>query len=241
MTVDNIIALALSNTHTKAGQVSPTTLLTAFNIARKRLGNAIIQNVGENYFFQIWKRDAIANQTNGEYPYPEADQNSAGAAKISGVLVKGLSSDVYYQPCKEVDIKNLARDWEYYLANQPKNDPIFFIADESVFIAPQFSTDDLPASPSGNAQIKLNGIAKFIDLTTGQSDAAILIPDDSHHRIAIGMEEYIYKARKMKKEAFDAANEFGVEIEMMIDELTNRDNSNMCARLPNDHELGFGN
>jgi len=240
MTYNEILALALSNTHTKAGQVSSTILNNAFNIARNRLGKEIVQNVGENYFFQIWKRDAIANQDNGEYPYPEADQDSAGADKITGVAIKGLTSDVYYRPCREVDVKNLEHDWEWYLVNQPKSDPIYFIADESIFIAPQFSASDLPANPSGNLQIKLTGIAKLIDLTTGASAASILIPTDQHHRIAIGMEEYIYKSRKMKTEAVTAMQEFDLECQKMIDELTNRNNSNMQASVPNDFALGFG-
>lgn len=240
MTYNEIITLALSNTHTKAAQVSTTLLASAFNIARTRLASEINQGVGENYFFQIWKRDAIANQQNGEYPYPEADQDSAGAEKISGVLIKPYSTDLYYTPCREVDIKNLPYDWEYYLANQPKSDPIFFIADESIFIAPQFSDTDLPEIPPGNMQIKLNGIAKLIDLAAGATSAAVVIPTSQHHRIAIGMEEWIYKARKMKKEAFDASQQFEVEISKMIDELTNRDNSNLQATLPDTSALGYG-
>lgn len=240
MTYDEIVALALSQTHTKAGQVSAANLKTYFNIARKRLGNAIIKDVDENFFFQIWKRDAIADQENGEYPYPEADNDSAGMLKALGVLIKGYSTDTYYKKAREVDIKSLAKDWAYYLANQPKADPIYFIADESIFIAPQFDSDDLPDTPSGNAQIKLNGIAKLIDLATGATDSAILIPDDSHWRIALGMEQYIYKSRKLKKEAFDAKQEFEIEIQTMIDELTNRDNSVMQATIPDDTALQYG-
>ena len=240
MTYDEIVALALTNTHTKSGQVLAANLKKFFNIARKTIGNRIIKDVDENYFFQIWKRDAIADQTNGEYPYPEADNDSAGMLKLLGVAIKGYDSDVYYKLSREVDIKTLQYDWAWYLANQSKSDPIHFIADESIFIAPQFAAADLPDSPSGNMQIKLNGIAKLIDLHTGATDAAILIPDDSHWRIALGMEQFIYKSRKMKKEAFDAKQEFEIEMQSMVDEMTNRDNSGMQATLPSDYNLGFG-
>ena len=127
-----------------------------------------------------------------------------------------------------------------YLTNQPKDHPIYFIADESIFIAPQFVTSDLPDAPSGNLQIKINGIAKLIELSVGATSAQILIPTDSHHRIAIGMEQWIYKARKMAKEAINSKNEFEIEKQNMVDELTNRDNSAMCATLPSDINLGYG-
>lgn len=240
MTYDQIVAMALAQTHTKAGQVSAGDLKTYFNISRKELANCIIKDVDENFFFQIWKRDAIADQENGEYPYPEADNDSAGMLKCLGALIKGYSTDTYYTKAREVDIKRLENDWSWYLANQPKADPIYFIGDDSVFIAPQFVAADLPASPSGNAQVKLLGIAKMIDLDTGAAASAILIPDDSHHRIAIGMKQWILAARGKKSEAAQASQEFEFEKSKMIDELTNRDNSGMTAALPSDYNLGYG-
>ena len=240
MTYDEIITLALSNTHTKSGQVGADLLKTAFNISRNTIANAIIKDVDENYFFQFWTRDAVADQNNGEYPYPKATSDSAGMSKCLKLAIKGKYNDTLYTTAREVDVKALPRDWSWYLENQPKSDPIYFIADESVFIAPQFSETDLPETPSGNKQIKLYGIAKMSDLDVGALESAILIPVESHWRIALGMEQFIYKARKLKQEAFDSKQEFEVEIAKMIDELTNRDNSKMTAKLPNDYGLGFG-
>lgn len=241
MTYNEIVTLALDSSHTKSGQFLAASLKTWFNIARKELWNTIVKDVDENYFFQIWKRDAIVAQTNGEYPYPEADENSAGMLKLTAVAIKGYSTDEYFKPAREVDIKTLPHDWEWYLTNQPKSDPIYFIADDSVFIAPNFVAADLPTSPSGNMQIKLTGTAKCIDLSAGATAAAILIPDDSHHRIAVGMTQWIFKARAKKNEAAAAKNEFEIEKSLMTDELTNRDNSGMTAKLPDDHNLGYGN
>ena len=240
MGYDAIITLALSNTHTKTGQVSASILKSAFNIARKELANTIIKEVDENYFFQIWKRDAVADQENGEYPYPKATNEAAGMSKCQGLFVKGYKDDLDFTKANEVDIKTLPKDWSWYLDNQPKDQPIYFIGDESFFVAPQFKSADLPDTPAGNNQIKLLGISKFIDLDTGALDSAILIPDDSHHRIAIGMEPWILKARGKKNEATLAFQEFEVEKQKMVDELTNRDNSGMTAKLPNDYGLGFG-
>lgn len=241
MTYNEIITLALSISHTKAGQVSAASLKSFFNIARNELGNAIIKDVNEDFFYEIWKRDAVADQENGEYPYPEANEESAGMLKCLDVGVKVMSTDFYYTKAQEVDRKALPHDWEWYLTNQPKSKPIYYIADNSVFIAPQFNTNDLPDDPSGNKQIKLTGIAKFTDLDAGATDDAILIPTASHPRIAIGMKQWIMEARGKTKEAITAQQKFEFEKITMIDELTNRNDSQMISTTPNDIQLGYGN
>lgn len=237
MDFNAIIALALADSHTKAGQVSSTNLASYFNICRNELGNLIIKDVDEDFFFQIWKRDAVANQENGEYPYPEADSDSAGMLKCNNIYVKTKSTDVYYKQAREVKLSQLDHDWSWYLDNQPKDDPIYFIADNSVFIAPQFSADDLPTSPSGNAQIKLTGIAKLTNLAAGATEAAVLIP--TPERIAIGMKYWILKSRNMNAAAAAAKQEFDAAKLTMVSELTNRDNSEMCARTPDDTTLQY--
>jgi len=240
MTAQEIIDLALSNTHTKTGQVSATNLLTFFNLIRKEVGNSIISGVNENFFYEIWKRDAVAEQENGEYPYPVADEDSAGMVKALSVAIKGHKDDSDYTVAREVDIANLDYDWNYYLTTQSKVDPIYYIGEDSLFIAPQFVTADLPDVPAGNAQIKLNGIKKFIDITAEAEDSAILIPDDFQPVIALGMEQYIYKARGKANAAKSAKQEYLVEQSIMVDNLTNRDNSVMKAKLPDDTNLQYG-
>jgi hypothetical protein len=159
--------------------------------------------------------------------------------KLKSIYIKGYDTDLEYTKCREVKLADMPYDWDYYLKYQPKSDPIYFIADSSIFIAPQFDAEDLPDSPSGNAQVKLVGIPKFTDLDAGATAAAILIPDDSHHRIAVGMKELIFRSRNKTAEADRAFNEFEAEKAKMIDELTNRDNSQMIATLPNDTHLQF--
>lgn len=244
MTVAQIISLALSNTHTKSSQVAAADLLTFFNICRNELGNLIVKEVDENFFFQIWTIDAedntVAKRANGEYLYPVASSSQAGMLKLLRLAIKGYSTDTYYKNCREVDIKNLPEDWLWYMVNQSKADPIYFIGDESFFIAPEFKAADLPATPAGNVQIKCYGIAKLTDLTASDVETAVLIPSDFHQSISVGMEQYIYKARGKKKEAFDAMVDFNNKKQEMIDTLTNRDNSAMTAKLPGDYNLGFG-
>lgn len=244
MTVQQIMDLALANTHTKSGQVSATSLLKWFNASRKKVAKKIISDISENFFFQIWTIDAedntVAKRANGEYLFPIQSSTSAGMKKLQKLFIKGYSTDDYFTPCKEVDLRALPNDWLWYMANQPKNDPIYFIADSSFFIAPEFLAADLPAVPAGNKQIKCYGVASIADLAANAAESTILIPDDYHELIATGMEPYILKARDKRNESIAAKNEFIFELQEMIDELSERDDTRMIAQLPNDTNLQFG-
>jgi hypothetical protein len=245
MTAAQIISLALSNTHTKTGQISAASLLTFLNVIRAEIASTIIKEVSEDFFFQIWTIDAKDTtdiyRTNGEYVFPASTSTYSGMAKLNKLAVKGLSTDLYHTPAREVDMKALDRDWSWYMVNQPKNDPIYFIADESFFIAPQFTPDDLPTPALGNKQIKAYGVARITDIDASAAETAILIPIDFHPLISLGMEQFIFKARGKKNDAIGAMQEFELGKQKMIDTLTNRDNSPMYAGLPADNLLGYGN
>lgn len=244
MNVADIQALALSNTHTKSNQVNDSDMLRWFNIIRKDLAKTIMKDVSENYFFEIWEIDAEDNtndnRANGEYLFPEASSTKVGLRKLLNLAIKGRSTDSYHTPATEVDVSQLQKDWKYYMKNQPKEEPIYFMGDRSFFIAPEFKPEDLPDSPSGNKQIKAYGVASVADLAADATEDKILIPDDYHDLIALGMEQYIFKYRGKKDEAVNSMNEFEAKKSEMVDGLTNRDYSRMQAKLPNDTGLQYG-
>lgn len=43
---------------------------------------------------------------------------------------------IKYTKAKEVDLSSLQEEWNYYVENQSKDNPIYYIADNSFFIAP---------------------------------------------------------------------------------------------------------
>ena len=243
MTVQQIMDIALINAHTKSNQVKSGDLLKWFNWVYKDMAKKIVKDVSENFFFQIWTLDAEdsdnADRANGEYLFPKASSSQAGLKKLLRLTIKGYDTDLNYKPCREEDPRAMDYDWNWYVENQPKEDPIYFIADTSIFIAPQWKADDLPDSPAGNKQIKAYGIASVTDLAANTIESLILIPEDQHERIAIGMEQYIYKSRGKMTEARNAKQEYTIEKEVMIDELTNRDASHMIATLPDDTRLQY--
>ncbi len=238
MTVQEIINLALSNTHTKSSQISDANKILFFNLARHSLARTIISDVNENFFFEIWMLDAEDDthpvRVNGEYLYPQVTSSTNGMSKLLKLAVKTTSEDEYHIPAREVDLRSLKFDWLWYLKNQPKSEPIYHISDQSFFIAPAFRPEDLPDDPSDNKQLKCTGIITFADLAADALENAVLIPKDYHETIALGMEKYIYKARKKKDEAMASINELTFAKQDMIDKLTNRDDSYMTAKLPDD-------
>lgn len=244
MTVAEIMALALSNAHTKSNQVDSDDKLRWFNIIRKDIAKTIMKDVSENYFFEIWTIDAEDNETatrvNGEYLFPEASSTSVGMKKLLRLAVKGYSTDNYHTPAREVDPRQLERDWSFYVKNQSKANPIYFIGDRSFFIAPEWKPEDLPDTQSGNKQIKAYGIASVVDLAADAAEDAILIPEDYHWLVALGMEQYIFKSRGKQGEAINSMNEYEAKKSEMIDGLTNRDLSRMKATIPNDTNLQYG-
>ena len=243
MTPQQIVNLALSNTHTKSTQITDANQLLFFNLARHDVAAIIKKDVNEDYFYQIWKVDAEDNtnatRDNGEYLVPKTTATDIGMNKLIGLAIKAYSTDTYYTPAREVNIRELLQqhDWDWYMENQPKSDPIYYIADESIFIAPEFKPADLPAVQAGNNQIKLYGIVNLIDLAIDDTADEVLIPDEHHDVIAIGMEKYIYKARGKKKEAFDSMADYKEAVADMVDALTNRDDSFMQAELPDTTNL----
>lgn len=237
-TVQDIINLALANSHTKAAQVSSSSLLKWFNIIFKDFWNAIVSECGENYFFEIWKTEGIVAE-NGEYFLPTKDDTSDGMKKLIAIERKENYQSLVYTKCRKVDLKALPRDWSWYLDNQPASDPIYFLADESAFIAPNYKTTDLEDGGS-NLLIKFVGILRCKDLAVTDTLDKIKIDVDFSWIIALGMEEYILKARGRRGEAAESKASYEYEKSVAIDKLSHRDQGENIATIPNDTNLQYG-
>ena len=234
-TVQDILNLALANTHTNASQVGASNLITWFNIVRNYIRRKINTELNEHYFYDIWKTDAVANRANGEYLFPEATPTKAGMDKLIKLSVK-FKGEEFFTPCTEVNINEFEARWDERLINQPKSNPVYYVADNSYFLAPNFTSGDLD-SVSNNYQIKVEGIKKFVDLTAASTIADILLPYDFFEVLALGLEQYIYKNRGLVALSAAAKNEFIYELDNAISDLAGRDISEMSASLPNTDDL----
>lgn len=237
MTIQSIINQSLYECHLKEAQVNATQLLGWFNLIRRDVARTIISDVNENFFFQIWTTDLVAGSENGEYKFPSVTANSRAMTKLIGLSVK-TASDKKFIKATEVDITNMGADWDNILSQQAKTSPVYFIADNSVFLAPAYKAEDL-ITPTNNKQLKLYGIAKVEDLALNAPEADILIPSDYHPLIATGMQYHIYKSRGKINEAKSIQNDYLNEKMAMVDKLTNRDLSSFSASTPDDTALQY--
>lgn len=236
MTVDNILAQARNQTKTNTSQVSASNALLWLNIVYHETLAVIRSYVSEDFFFDMWVTDALADQINGEYTFPEQDTTNPGLEKLKRVEVKPASTDLYYKTARQVDVRSLPEGWDYYLQNQPAGDPIYFVADRSFFLAPNYTDDS--AGDSGNEQIRLFGIKQAVDLASGGAEATILVPREYHGRVlALGIEKYIYSFLQKHQEATMAENKYRAALLQMASELSDRDISEGLMSLPDDAHL----
>lgn len=233
MTVQNILDQALYECHLKTAQVNAAQLIGWFNVVRRDLSRTIISDVSENFFFEIWTRDLIADREDGEYPFPIASTSIKGMSKLIGVAIKTTKDATDFTKAKDIDITAAAKDWDTLLRDQPKDEPVYFIGDNSVFIAPKYTSADI-STPTDNFQLKLYGISRFEDLLATDGADKIIIPDDYQPLIAQGMQYYIYKSRNKINEAKACMADYTTGKFDMVDKLTNRDISTFQASIPDD-------
>jgi hypothetical protein len=131
-----------------------------------------------------------------------------------------------------VDVRALQNDWSWYLDNQSTDDPIYWVADSSLFLAPNFTSTT--AGGAGNNQLKLFGVKREIDLVDAGAEATILLPREYHHVLALGMKAWIYDLLGKTNEKNDAKNEYEMEKNKMLSALSDRDISLGVATLPSD-------
>lgn len=122
------------NTGTTSTNIPDATLLTLTNVTYRELINVITSKVNEDFFYQEWLADTVANQR--EYTFPVRDATTDGFKKVISIGIKYASTDDYYRMTTPTKFSNLTSDPSYYDENQPNTSPFFTVADKSYFIYP---------------------------------------------------------------------------------------------------------
>lgn len=235
MTVDAIITTGQDKAHVNTDQVSAANGLKYLNLVYHDLCSAIRQYVGEDFFFDLWSANAVSGQTNGEYVFPQPDASNAGMAKLKQLSVKVRSTDTYFTKARQVDLRNLAYDWDWYLANQPIDEPIYYVADDSFFLAPQFTASTVGSGD--NAQLKLYGVKREIDLLAAGAETTILVPREYHNALIKGVKAHCFDHIGKDAEQSKAFAEYEADKLKALSELSDRDSSLGQATLPSDVDL----
>lgn len=190
------------------------------NVVYHQIEDYITSAIGEWFFWDILTASAtVANCS--EYTIPTLSTgNFNGAPKVESVSIKYTTGGEYI-PARLVDRQTLLQthDIAWYEVNQPDGDPIYFIADSSIFIYPY-------PKESVTDGIKYYGIKSLVDITATTTEADMFggkIPVKYYYMISEGMKQFIFTAKGLPNESEWAKNIFEREIlPSLVEKLGNR-------------------
>ena len=214
MTVQEIINRARRLYYTNSVQYTDAQAIEDFNIIYKDLCNSITQEVNEDFFWDIFKTDTAASQS--EYTLDTT------VNKVENLSI--IYEDWWdYVTVTQRELSSLPFDAEYYQENQNKSNPFYEIKDESIFIYPY--PDDIISN-----WLKMRAIITPSSLTI--SDTTLLLPDRYHYIITEWLSQFIYQSRWKISEKNDSINNYNNKKEEMLFQLTDRNNQPTDNILP---------
>lgn len=156
-------------------QYSDNEALEDLNTIKDELWTWIISKVQDRYNWERWTANTTALQW--EYSIPTVASNTAWAKLLNWISIAYNSENytkiwtIKYIQAREVNPNWLDYDWDYYSENQSEDDPIYYVADNSFFIAP------IPRTSITN-WIKLTWIRKIPDYTLSTTEVDMKLPID---------------------------------------------------------------
>ena len=175
MLITNIENQVRTRTWVSTSQYSQAQFLLDVNEAKDEFWSAVVARLEEDSDYEEWTTDSVALQS--EYTTPTVAYNTAWAKILKSIAIN-YDGDTYsetwllkYTRATEVNKDTLEYEWNWYVENQDTDKPIYFIADNSFFIAPAPRT-------TGTDYIKLTGIRKIPDYTIATTEAEMKIPVD---------------------------------------------------------------
>lgn len=189
MNVSTIISRARRFAYVNSTDYSDTTALQDLNIIKDQFWAEIVSQLPEDYQWETWTATTVAIQ--GEYELPQPTSSSVWATAIKWIAIS-YNSDTYtetgliqYVKCRLVNPATLEHEWNYYCENQSKEDPIYYVADDSVFVAP------MPlATEVGANRLKLTGIRNIVDYSIVTAEVDMKIPLSAHEVLVQGLIMY---------------------------------------------------
>jgi hypothetical protein len=197
-----------------------TRLVKYLNLVKDDFFTYLITWANGEWNWDIWTTTSVASQT--EYPLPEAASDTEWNLQINGVSINydwGTYDEgtFKYKKARLVKLNNLTKNWNYYINNQSKEDPIYYIADKSIFLAPQPDSSQAWAS-----RIQLKGIKSIVDYDENTTEPNIKIPLYLHDVLVQGVLPYIHKAEGRKTDAKDERLEYEERRNLAVIKFSNR-------------------
>ncbi len=235
MDINPILDLAIDQAWVTLGNFPYTRTIVYLNRVKDDFFTVLITAAGEEINWDIWEANSVINQS--EYVLPEAASDAEWNLKIDAISISykwELNEDgsLKYKKARQVSLWNLTRNWNFYRNNQSQEDPIFYVADQSIFIAPTPITDDWAITDG----IEIKWIKSIPDYEVAWLASTIKLPYYVHEVLVQGVIPYIHKANKRKTDAFDEKAEYERQRDLAVEKVKNRYTSPLFMNYPNEKE-----
>lgn len=221
LTVNDILTDAYQEWYASPDYKTSNTLwLKHIHLIVQEIWSKAIKYKKANNNWDIWLADTVSLQD--EYSKPSVSSTSVWSQHIESVSV-AYSSDTFgdtglmkYIPCKSAMDYQIA-DWNNYLENQPKETPIFFERDGSIFIAPDPRSDEIWTN-----RVQIKGIRSIASgsWTTATTEQDMKLPLSMIDTIKLGLVWKIHAyERRDRWIIIDAKNEYINSMDDAIDNM----------------------
>lgn len=188
MTVDEILTFGCANAWTTVAQVTSANALIYANIVYHELEEVIRNDINEDYFYDYFTTDFVANQN--EYVLEEQSGTNNGINKILSVGAKYSTNDTNYSLVTAFGTGSLSNTEDYLWANQPSTAPFYTVMDNSVFIYPY-------PSATIDDGLRVHASINLKDLLAWGAETTVKFPRNFHFVIGVGMKRYINNTRSL--------------------------------------------
>lgn len=218
MNVTDILDMARDLTHQTVSQMPNPILIKYLNIVKNNFFSYLITSVDENYNWNYFSWDLVVWQD--EYLFPAVAHDSTWLLKIQELYIN-YDWKTYenwalkYVKVIEVWQAELTMPWDYYVNKQSEEDPIFYIADNSVFIAPA------PKLAIVN-WIRVKWIQNIPDYTEATTEAELKIPLPYQDILVQWILPYIYKRIWNQQKSTFEMSEYIRQRKDLVEQLSNR-------------------
>lgn len=229
-----IIDRARRQTATSSSYYTDAMAYQDLNDVKNDVWSTIVTYVNEDLYYQEWTVDTWSLVIwQSEYTLPPIASDISWAKKIKDIKIAYNSTPytwtslLQYVKAKRVGPASLPFPWSYYVQYQDPLRPIYWVADNSLFIAPALTT----ITP---AAIVINWIRSIVDYTPSTTEAQMIIPLDQQKLLIFWLIPYIYNQKVMSTEEANATAKYEQLKQQMIWYLTERVISPFENQYPDD-------
>lgn len=221
---------------TWASEYSQDDFLEDVNMVKDEFWSKIVARLEEDRHYQEWRTTPVALQS--EYKLEEVASNNEWTKMLKSVSLNydwETYTDTWalkYTPAREVNKDTLWKEWNYYVENQDKSDPIYFIADNSFFIAPAFRTEE-----AWDYRMKLTWIRNITDYTIDTTEADMIIPSDYQRVLLMWVIPYALMSKRAdNNDVQKAQNDYEAKLATAIMNLASRKEWPITMEYPVENE-----